>query len=191
MDNPNNSAGKALYILLCAILGALLFVVIQHALALIYFVLVSANYQTYSFGLNEYQLSWINFLTVLGAVFFGFWYGIWLGLHWHDIVYEQGRGGLIHGFVRHWLPRGEDSAKVAPSSPAEPGVTTIKPTIRTVNAPPVKLTDRLQAESWDFDELKKDEPPAVMKTVVKSKPVKAPAKVKRKTAAKRADSAEE
>ncbi len=200
MDNKNNSAGKALYILLCAIMGAVLFIVIQRALALIYFVLVSANYETYGLGLNNYQLSWINFLTVLGAIFFGFWYGIWLGLHWHEVVYEQGQGGLVHGFVRHWLHRGESGKKPGSGTVPEaalnssPGsaVTTIKPTVRSVAPAPVKLTDRLQSESWDFDELaKKDEPAVITKTAPKPKSAKAPAKARRKAPAKRADTAEE
>jgi signal transduction histidine kinase len=198
-----HSASKAFYILLCAILGALLFIVIQRAAALIYYLLLNTNYQAYSLGLDYFQLSWVNFLTVLGALFFGFWYGIWLGLHWYNIVYEQGHGGLFHGFKGHWLHHEgivRKPVSPAPAAPASaksavvaPVITTIKPASSNGSGRFMsKLTDRLERDSWDLDDLiKKDEPAAAPTKVIKPRAavrssikVSTKAPVKRKPGAK-------
>ncbi len=180
MQNESNGAGKAFYVLLCAILGALLFLVIQRAAALIYYLLLNTNYQTYSLGMNYFQLSWLNFLTILAAIFFGLWYGVWLGMHWYNLVYEQGQGGLFHGFRGHWLRHEGILSKQAPT----PAGNTVKPVARTFSQPakpPAKLTDRLESDSWDLDELMKKDQPAVKTKTVKPRPPS----VKRKAPAKR------
>lgn len=164
---PNQrSSGKAFYLLLTAILGALLFIVIQRALALIYYLLLNTNYQTYSLGMDYYQLSWVNFLTFFGAIFFGLWYGIWLGLHWFDVVYEQGPGGLFHSFRGRFLHH----EKV------------LKPEETKPSASSSGIIEKLQHDSWDFDDLAQQESdPVVTKTV---RP-KAKSVTKRKNGTKR------
>lgn len=181
MDQPHKTAGKAFYILLCAILGLLLFIVIQRAAALIYYLMLNTNYQSYSLGLSYTQLSWLNFLTLLAAVFFGLWYGIWLGLHWYEMVYESGGGhGLFHAFKGHWLHNeGITKTVKAPQQfSASP-----KPAVRES----LKLTDitpqRRNEDNWDLDDLLKPELPAPAKPLTRPKAAAKPA-TKRKAPAK-------
>jgi len=175
------SSGKAFYILLCALLGLMLFVVTQRAVSLIYYLLLNTNFKSYSFGLDYYQLSWLNFWTIIAAAFFGLWYGIWLGLHWYEMVYEEGTGGLWQHFKQHWPKRessGQPKAAQSTGAAVKPASTsvTIKPTVRSSDTP---------AQHWDLDDLlKKDDViEAAVHAVSKPKPKKAPAK--RKAAAKK------
>jgi hypothetical protein len=190
MPKPLRSSGKAFYVMLCAILGVMLFVVIQRAFSLIYYLLLNTNFKTYSFGLDYYQLSWINFLSMLAAVFFGLWYGVWLGLHWYDMVYEEGSGGVWQHIKQHW-PRREELVKQKPAPVAQPGSliqapasVTIKPTLRTSDISP-KLSHKSAAEGWDLDDLLKKDAviEAAVQAVTKPK-VKKPA-AKRKVAPKK------
>lgn len=124
---PLHSPGKALYLLLCAVLGALLFIVIHRAASLVYYLLLNSNYDLWSFGLSEVQLQAIDYLTLFAGLILGLWYGIWLGLHWYDIVYVQGTGGVFHHF------------KLPARAP--------------VVASTVKMTDRVQSKTWDLEDL--------------------------------------
>jgi len=175
---------KAFYILLCAILGALLFIVLQRSVALIIYLLLNTNYQAYSLGLNPLQWYMADVVTVLAAVFFGLWYGTWLGLHWYDIVYVNGRGGLLRAFHGHWIRAGR-SAKSA-TAPVSTSVT-IKPTTRLTDRPSAASA---AADSWDLDELLKSagESKAVSSAATKRRVAKpkvvAKTSVKRKTAVK-------
>jgi predicted membrane protein len=92
---------KSLYIFLCAIMGAMLFLILQQILAFGYLFLLYANYQTFSFGLSFINLMAFDYFTLILVVMLGAWYGIWLGLYWFDLVYESGR----HGFVEHVMER--------------------------------------------------------------------------------------
>src|ERR1700750_2884137 len=109
MENNTNkqlrASGKAFYLLLCGLMGALLFVVIERSLALISYLLLSVH-PNWSFGMSYVTLQAINILLLVVAVFFGLWYGIWLGLHWYGWVYEQRRGKLTSAHT--------EQAKAAP-----------------------------------------------------------------------------
>jgi hypothetical protein len=80
-------AGKAMYVALCSFLGVLLFVVLQRSLALIYYYALNSNFGAFSLGLSSYDLQVVDYLTLIAAVLLGLWYGVWLGLHWYDMVY--------------------------------------------------------------------------------------------------------
>lgn len=82
-------ARRALYIFLCGLMGSLLFLVIQRSLLLIYLILVQLNPDALNLGLSVGDLIALDLLTVFLALSCGGWYGIWLGLHWYDIVYEK------------------------------------------------------------------------------------------------------
>ena len=190
MPKPLKSSGKAFYVMLCAILGVMLFVVIQRAFSLIYYLLLNTNFKAYSLGLDYFQLSWLNFLTMLGALFFGLWYGIWLGLHWYDMVYVEGGGGVWQHIKQH-LPHRSDLVKSKPagasllsSASTAPTSVTIKPTLRTTEVSP-KLSHKSAAESWDLDDLLKKDAviEAAVQAVTKPK-AKKPA-AKRKAPAKK------
>lgn len=81
-------AKKALYVFLCGLMGSLLFLVIQRSIVLIYLVLLRLNPETFTVGLSLADLMALDALTVFLALMFGGWYGVWLGIHWYDVVYE-------------------------------------------------------------------------------------------------------
>ncbi len=171
MDNQQpqpRHAAKSFYLFMCAILGALLFSVLQRALTLIYLLLLNSDSARFSFGLSDDTLIIINYSTLIMAIIFGFWYGIWLGLYWYKVVYEDGHGGLFHGFKGHWLHQeGIKSKPGASSSPIQP-MTKTKPNIVTapvVTAAPapqsktIKPVARTSSDprdplgAWDLDDL--------------------------------------
>lgn len=80
---------KATYIFLCAMLGALLFLLLQRIFIFLCFIVL-----IFSRSLSEAVLVWlglelINYLTVLFAIIGGAWYGVWLGISWYETVYER------------------------------------------------------------------------------------------------------
>ncbi len=82
-------AKRALYVFLCGLMGGLLFLVIQRSLVLIYVILLRLNPAVFSLGLNLGDLIALDITTVFLALAGGGWYGIWVGLHWYDVVYER------------------------------------------------------------------------------------------------------
>lgn len=93
-----NSLKKSFYVFLTSLLGILLFVTIQKSISLIGIILLNIDYGFYSLGTNPTQVHALNIATMLLALFLGGWYGVWIGLHWYRMVYEQGNGGWLHGF---------------------------------------------------------------------------------------------
>ncbi len=167
MDTNNSTrtrfASKSFYLFLCSILGVMLFVIIQRAVGLIYLLLLTLNYQQFNFGLSMLDLWVLNYLTYVAAVLFGAWYGIWLGLHWYRIVYEEGKGGLFHGFKLTWS-RGSSTASQASKPPtaaagSAPASVTVKP-VRRVEQRTFAGAPKAAESSWEFDDLlnQKSEP---------------------------------
>src|SRR6185503_1491686 len=89
---------KALYLLLCGLLGLILFVTIQQAAMLMLILLLVNQVGALDAGLQS-QITMFDSVSYILAMFFGAWYGIWLGIHWYAIVYEAGRRGLFHAFL--------------------------------------------------------------------------------------------
>ena len=109
------SSKKSLYLLLCAILGMILFVIVQQA-ALLLLTILMMN-QLSAIDLAPAQSAMFDSLTYLLAMFFGAWYGIWLGLHWYEIVYEQGRKGVFHAFLGRLAGGNKDAKSVEEKTP--------------------------------------------------------------------------
>ncbi len=104
---------KALYIFLCSLLGMLIFVMLQKSTLLLLTTLLTNQGEFNFIGVSSllYKFETISYLL---ALFFGGWYGVWLGLHWHEIVYESGRGGLLYAFwgnMMHHEPDTQSTAK--------------------------------------------------------------------------------
>ena len=96
---------KSLYVFLTAMLGALLFLIIHRMLAFGYLLFLYYNYNFFSFGFSFMEILAIDYFTLILALMFGAWYGIWIGLHWYDVVYqESGSHGFVGHFVRHYWP---------------------------------------------------------------------------------------
>jgi hypothetical protein len=173
MDNQPSPryVTKSFYLLLCALLGILLFLVLQRAVSLIYYLLLDNDFNTFSLGMSLVQLQALNYTTIFIAVVVGAWYGLWLGLHWYHVVYEAGRGGLFHGFSGRWWHRERPprSAAATERSPAAGPATTIRPMART--APMPRLSDMgARQRSWEFDDLvhAKTEPKSVNVPVMRA-----------------------
>jgi hypothetical protein len=97
-SSASSGAKKSLYVFLCSLLGALLFLIIHRLAVFAYLVMVSANPQVFG-GLNYLELLAIDFFTLFLALLLGSWYGIWLGLKWYEQVYEHPH--KPYGFVDH------------------------------------------------------------------------------------------
>ena len=89
---------KSLYVFLCSLLGVMLFVMLQKSALLLLTLLTNAQETQQAF---RSDIPVFDTLTFLLALFFGGWYGVWLGLHWYDIVYESGRGGILRSMFSH------------------------------------------------------------------------------------------
>jgi hypothetical protein len=156
--------GKSLYIFLCTVLGVMLFVVLQRSLALIHFILLNTNYQLFSFGLDPATLELINYISIGIAGFFGGWYGTWLGLHWHEVVYEKAQSG----FKR--VPQDSNpTAKPAPATKFSGGIKLVpipEPKTVPVTAPAATVKPK---PSWNVDDLM-PKPKATMPAVASKTP---------------------
>ena len=80
---------KALYLFLSSLLGMLL-VLMFHRSAFVIFDILGDYYPASTLlNPNYYYVALADFCTMLLAMFIGGWYGIWLGLHWYKMVYEN------------------------------------------------------------------------------------------------------
>lgn len=140
MDQEIHHGGskKALYIFLCSLLGILLFVILQKSATLLLAELFSSFDGSSFEGYTSDVIRFETFTYIL-ALFFGGWYGVWLGLHWYDIVYEKGRGGLLYAF---WGNMVRDHGSVP------------KPKAQAVPEQP-KKNPVPASSSWRFDDLVK------------------------------------
>lgn len=77
----NNGAKKSFYVFLSALLGLLLFILLQRSLFLLAFLL----------GVDVLSAAFmkLDYASFIVAMFLGMWYGIWVGLYWFNIVYEE------------------------------------------------------------------------------------------------------
>lgn len=102
---------KSLYVFLTTLLGVLLFLVFHRLLSFFYFKLLEYDFSTFSLGLEPVTLLSLDRLTFTFALMLGAWYGIGLGLHWYEIVYEHRSypGLTSHLLWRYW-PKKESSA---------------------------------------------------------------------------------
>lgn len=146
-----NSIKKSFYVFLTSLLGILLFVTIQKSISLIGIILLNYNYSLYSFGTNPTQVHALSIASMMLALFLGGWYGVWIGLHWYRVVYEQGNSGWLHGFSGGLFHR-------SPSVAQKPVTKVIRRTVaKPKTAPQVHHRDMdgvgEPAGSWEFDDL--------------------------------------
>lgn len=169
---------KALYLFLSSLLGMLL-VLMFHRSAFVIFDILGDFFPTSTIlNPNYYYVAVADFLTMLLAMFIGGWYGIWLGLHWYKMVYEDRETrSWFHGFIPHfWRTH---KVKDNPSAAAASGVPRklvassynddVFKMIRPTNIKPV----------WSFDDFKTvekesklEQKPVAKKRVVKKSPAK-------------------
>ncbi len=94
---------KSVYVFLCSLLGVLLFLILQRIAIFAYLLLVAYGIVAWSSGFDYVRFMAVDYTSLVLMLLFGSWYGIWLGTHWYDLVYESGtwRGGWYH--AKHHL----------------------------------------------------------------------------------------
>lgn len=97
-------AKKSVYILLCALLGSLLFLVLHRILIFGYLLLLTYKYDQFSFGLSFLEFLALDYTTLIVTLIAGMWYGIWLGIYWYESVYEGEHSGFVGHMVRRYWP---------------------------------------------------------------------------------------
>ncbi len=95
---------KSLYVFMCSIMGALLFLIIHQIIAFGYLMLLYADYDKFSLGLPFISLMALDYFTLIIVLMLGAWYGIWLGLYWFGLVYEGDGHGFVEHIVKYYWP---------------------------------------------------------------------------------------
>lgn len=172
------SKRKALYLLLSSLLGMLLVLMFHRAVFVIYEILGDMFPINPILNIDLLYVAVADFFTMLLAMFFGSWYGIWLGMHWYKIIYEdRGFTSWFHGFVpHHWRSKPvKDVSATRPRTIVAHGKTSDGfRTMRPTRIEPV----------WSFEDFKKAEKPVAKKRVAKKTAAKKRVrKVAKKTAA--------
>jgi hypothetical protein len=95
---------KAIYIFLCSLMGALLFLILHNLVVFLYSVALTADYGNLSFGFSYTEFVAIDVITLFLALLGGSLYGIWLGLFWYQKIYEEAshRGFVDHAAAYFW-----------------------------------------------------------------------------------------
>lgn len=95
-------AKKSFYIFTCSLLGALLFLIIDRIIVFLYLFFVSTGYLASSFDYLSFLL--VDYFTLIMVLMFGGWYGVWLGMNWFSMVYEnETHGGLVDHITKNLL----------------------------------------------------------------------------------------
>jgi hypothetical protein len=89
---------KSVYIFLCSLLGAMLFLVLHRLAVFTYLIITIYGGPGIPEGAAYVQFVAIDYITLFFALLFGSWYGIWLGSYWYEMVYERGiwPGAFLH-----------------------------------------------------------------------------------------------
>lgn len=102
----NQSKRKALYVFLTTLLGVLMFLMLHRAIFVIYDILAGFYPINPLFDVSSSIVAGADFITMIVAVILGGWYGVWLGLDWYRMIYEErGVTRWFHGFLPHNLRR--------------------------------------------------------------------------------------
>ena len=100
MEAQNNTTyqnvRKFFYLIICAILGVVLFLLLQQVLIQGFIILMNAN--LLSFEVSADSLNLIDSIGTVIALGGGAWYGVWLGSYWYSIVYANDASA---GFIYH------------------------------------------------------------------------------------------
>lgn len=98
-----NDFRKSLYIFLSALLGVIMFMLLERLATFFYLYLLAGGYIATS--LEFWQIALLDYIILTLAMMLGAWYGIWLGLYWYRKIYEeQSHPGLV-GHLASNFPR--------------------------------------------------------------------------------------
>ncbi len=94
---PTAAFKKSLYVFLCSLLGMLILLTLLHAIIFLYLSVITAFGTNDSLSIDLYSL---NASVWFISVFLGGWWGVWLGLGWYKMVYEDAKHkGFVHGLA--------------------------------------------------------------------------------------------
>ena len=171
MDNQKR---KALYIFLSSMLGIMLFLMLHRSLFVIYEILSNLFPDNTVFRVDPAIYYTTDFFTMLVAMFLGGWYGVWLGLDWYKLIYEEREGRQwFHGFLpHHWRNYGSGKKKSVESSSVDKTV----PKHFVVKSPSIFSSPRIESfasfrrapkppedTAWSFDEVASSSDVAISK----------------------------
>jgi len=95
-------AKKSLYIFLSSLLGVMLFLLIDRVVVLLLVFLINGGFITAQFSASQFMA--VDYIILSVVLMLGGWYGIWLGLYWYEVVYEQrSHRGAFHHFAKNYL----------------------------------------------------------------------------------------
>ncbi|MDR3643189.1 MAG: hypothetical protein P4L74_06215 [Candidatus Doudnabacteria bacterium] len=95
---------KSLYIFLCSLLGVLMFMLLERLAVFFYLYLLAGGYLVTN--MSYLQIAIFDYIVLVLAMMLGAWYGVWLGLYWYRIIYEeQSHPGLVGHVSEHYFPR--------------------------------------------------------------------------------------
>ncbi len=111
-----NGVKKSLYVFLCSIMGMLLFLILHRLGALAYFSLTGSDLYQGLRGDMLLELA-LEYFTLFFFILAGSWYGIWLGLGWYNMVYENPdcmlcKTGFISHIVREYWPKDKSKSHI-------------------------------------------------------------------------------
>jgi hypothetical protein len=100
---------KSLYVYLSSLLGILLFLILHRLIFFAYLMLASLGFQPFVNEVSSLNFLALELFSLILTLMLGAWYGIWVGMHWYEKVYEEGsHPGLVgHLAINYWpKPRG-------------------------------------------------------------------------------------
>lgn len=149
---------KSLYIFLTALMGVMLFVLLDRLVVFFYLFLLTYGYTATDMAYQQIQA--LDYFVLTLVMMGGAWYGIWVGLYWYSKVYEEkSHKGFVDHVATNYFPGN-------------------KPKI--IHAEMSAVKERLQSDLWQLEDLSQQEaltemplaevkPKTVRKRVVKRK----------------------
>ncbi len=175
-----NMKRKSLYIFLTSLLGMLLFLMLHRSLFVVYEILGNFFPGNIIFDVQPQVIFSIDFFSMILAMFIGGWYGVWLGLDWYKMIYEEREGRQwFHGFLpHHWRGYGRNHKSTEVSHSPEPEHAKTKstnPKRIVVKGPTLSSSRRIESfasfkaaptdKAWSLEDVESTD----SKTVVKPK----------------------
>jgi hypothetical protein len=155
-----NGIKKSLYVYLSSLLGILLFLILHRIVVLIYLLLAGLGYSPFVNEVVSLQFLAFEYLTLILSMMLGAWYGIWVGMHWYEVVYErESHPGLVGHLSNKFWPKTKNRYKLGERIE--------------------EVQKKLQTDIWQFEDLVKAAPAAI----VSPEPIKK--KIVRKRAPRR------
>ena len=127
-----------------------------------YLLLLYSDYSRFSLGIPFITLLALDYCVLVVIMLLGAWYGVWLGLHWYGLVYEEkSHPGFVGHMVRKYWPTQEEDYNL--------------------RAKIVAAERKISQDVWELEDIaaKTEARPAVVKApVVRKRVVRKSSKIK-------------